>query len=188
MKYTTAYFPSISTFQSMMQQTLIEIDADEHYQKNSYRNRCHLASSQGKILLSVPLKKGKNQQQPIREVLIAYDQNWVDLHLKTLHNNYRRSAFFDYLYPPIYQILKSHPKYLIDLNWASLEFVFKVLHWNPTIAYQIHYTNVAVSPPKSIRLAYPQLFEDKTGFLDDLSIVDLLMCIGPQIKYILPSN
>lgn len=169
----------------MMQQDLIEIDAAEHYQKNSHRNRCYLASSQGKIMLSVPLQKGKHQQKPIKNVIISYAENWVALHLKTMLTNYHKAPFFDYLYPEIELILKEKPKYLHELNWSCLRLIFNSFRWQPIVAYHLHYHQERGLPSARILPAYPQVFENKVSFIPDLSVLDLLFCMGPQSKYIL---
>ena len=103
--FTSEYFPCIASFSELMNHDSIEIQAAEHYQKNSLRNRCYLTGSQGKYLLSVPLVKGKNQQQKIKDVRISYDFDWTTLHLKTISNNYIKSPFFNHYYPAIVQIL-----------------------------------------------------------------------------------
>lgn len=182
----TVYFPPLSVVQSLFKTGQIVIDASEHYQKNSFRNRCYLASSQGKIILSVPLKKGKNQQMPIRDVQIAYDYDWVRQHLRTIGNNYKRAPYYEYFMPEIERILQSRHTLLIDLNWDILLFICRVFRWSPSIAYSIEFNKIENQDTHTFHsIPYPQLFENKFPFIPDLSILDLLFCMGPQIKYIL---
>jgi WbqC-like protein family len=167
----------------------IIIDAGEHYQKNSLRNRCYLASSQGKILLSVPLTKGKNQQMPIREVRIAYEFDWVKQHLRTIETNYKRAPYYPYYIHEIERILKSRHTWLIDLNWEIILFVCNAFKWSPAMAYSLEFNKDKKKDTKLFHsIPYPQLFENKFPFIPDLSILDLLFCMGPQIKYILPEE
>ncbi|MEO5581346.1 MAG: WbqC family protein [Saprospiraceae bacterium] len=185
----TAYFPPLSVVQSLIKAEEIVIDTGEHYQKNSLRNRCYLASNQGKILLSVPLTKGKHQQMPIQDVRIAYEYDWVRQHLRTIENNYKRAPYYEYYMPEIERILQSHHRLLLDLNWEIMLFICRVFRWNPLMAYSIEFNkgeNQDIHFFHSI--PYPQLFENKFPFIPDLSILDLLFCMGPQIKYILPEE
>ena len=182
--FTTEYFPCIASFSELLFHDLVVIQSVEHYQKNSLRNRCYLTGSQGKYLLSVPLVKGKNQQQKIRDVRISYDFAWADIHLKTITNNYIKSPFFNHFYPGIVQILMKKEKFLLDLNWEILSFLLSAYASKKNIVYSLEFQNQikpAHLPP--LFKPYPQLFESKTGFIPDLSILDLLFCMGPTRKY-----
>lgn len=162
----------------------IAIQASENYQKNSLRNRCYLTGSQGKFLLSVPLASGKNQQQKIKDVRIAYDFDWISQHLKTISNNYVKSPFFDHYFPKVSQILMNKEKFLLDLNWEILRFLFHAYAYEKTISYDLVFEISKSNPiPPVLPAPYPQLFEAKTGFVPDLSILDLLFCMGPTRKY-----
>lgn len=185
----TSYFPCISTIQSMIIAGEIIIDAAEHYQKNSSRNRCYLASAQGKILLSVPLVKGKHEQMPIRDVRIAYDFDWANQHVRTIGTCYKRSPFYDHFIDDIQRILNSKPEFLLDLNWEILLFICHAFNWKPSISYSLIFEKKHASGiGQTITPVYPQVFENKIQFLSDLSILDLMFCIGPQIKYLLPAT
>lgn len=93
------YFPPLDYFSKIILFNNISIEAHEHYQKGSYRNRCHIATSQGVHPLSVPLKKGKNAQMPIKEVQIAYDVNWQRLHWQSLKTAYGSAPFWEHYAP-----------------------------------------------------------------------------------------
>ena len=182
--FTSEYFPCIASFSELMNHDSIEIQAAEHYQKNSLRNRCYLTGSQGKYLLSVPLVKGKNQQQKIKDVRISYDFDWTTLHLKTISNNYIKSPFFNHYYPGIVQILMKKEKFLLDLNWEILRFLLSAYATDKNISYRLEFQDPTTqSRPPALLKPYPQLFESKTGFIPDLSILDLLFCMGPTRKY-----
>lgn len=183
--FKTAYFPGISVMQAMVLAGEIILDTAEHYQKNSTRNRCYLASAQGKILLSVPLIKGKHEQMPIRDVRIAYDFDWCTQHIRTMGTGYRRAPFYEYFIDDIRRILFSKPVFLIDLNWEILLFICKSFHWNPSISCSLAFEKSNDLDFLLLRTpVYPQVFENKIQFIADLSILDLMFCIGPQIKYL----
>lgn len=185
----TEYLPPISTFANMIAHEKIEICKAENFQKNSFRNRCRMASPHGPVTLSVPLNKGKNQQMPIDQVTISYDHDWIRLHAKTIMNSYRRAPFFDHFFEPIQQILNKRHVYLFDLNSELIHYLLKIYHWSGTLSTGKDFFQTQQMMTTSIQLpAYPQVFENKIGFLSGLSILDMLFCIGPQLKYLIPSS
>lgn len=189
-RFITEYFPSIPTMRLMLQRQHIEMEYDETFQKNSLRNRCYLASSQGARFISVPLVKGKHQQQPIRQVRIAYDENWPLKHLRCIETNYSKAPFYSHYIDEVRQILYAHPIHLIELNWSIMQFLSSSFQWNPCWSCSLEHGQPLNQQGKhhtSFR-PYPQVFEDKLGFLPNLSVLDLLFCIGPQPKYIGSSN
>ena len=185
-RFITEYFPSILTLRQMMQMDYVLIEYDESYQKNSLRNRCYLAGSQGVHLLSIPLIKGKHQQQPIYQVRIAYDEHWPVKHLRFIETNYCKAPYYSHYIDEVRGILMSRPEFLVDLNWEILRFLSRTFQWNPNWACSLQH-GVSInnhSPSLPVLKPYPQVFEDRLGFLPNLSILDLLFCIGPQQKYI----
>jgi len=187
-RFITEYFPSILTLRQMMPMDYVLIEYDETYQKNSLRNRCYLAGSQGVHLLSVPLIKGKHQQLPIYQVRIAYDENWSDKHLRFIETNYNKSPYYSHYIDEVRGILLSRPVFLIDLNWNILQFLSRSFQWNPSWGCSLQHgesiNHHHHHHPRPDLKPYPQVFEDRLGFLPNLSILDLLFCIGPQQKYI----
>ncbi len=186
-RFITEYFPSILTIRQMMKQDVILIEYDETYQKNSLRNRCYLACSQGVQFLTVPLVKGKHQQMPIHQVRIAYDENWPIQHLRYLQTNYCKAPYFSHYIEEVREILLARPILLIELNWTILQFISKAFQWKPCWSCSLQHGEPLNS--RNNHLAelnpYPQVFEDRHGFIPNLSVLDLLFCIGPQVKYIL---
>ena len=58
------FFPSIEYLTRCVQADLVVIEAHEHFQKGSYRNRCHIAGANGIQVLSVPLRREKDGAIP----------------------------------------------------------------------------------------------------------------------------
>jgi hypothetical protein len=159
----------------------IEIDVTENYQKRSYRNKYTVLSANGPLSLSIPLRQGKNKQQNIKDVLIAYDENWVKRHLDTLHSCYGKSAYFDYYFPFLeHTFLKKHV-YLFDLNMSMLIQVVQWLKLDVTISESKCYVLMKNLPLQDSR-AYPQVFENKYGFVPNLSILDIVLNMGPETR------
>lgn len=198
------YIPPI-TFFSLLYRTECQhliIEAFENYQKGSYRNRCHIAHSTGKQMLSVPLKGGKNERQPIREVQIAYDINWQKQHWKSIRTAYGSAPYWEYYAPMFEPFFSQRYQFLFDLNFDIIQVFFTILKINKNIKISLSskydkfitegydFRN-SLSPKKegeSQVMAYPQLFQEKNGFLSDLSILDLVFCTGPRAVEILQKS
>ena len=74
--------------------------------------------------------------------------------------------------------MKKKYNFLFDFNFELIEFVLlQKMKWPGRIritdTWQPFKPHTSVTSPR-----YPQVFEDKNGFLSDLSVIDLLMCAG----------
>ncbi len=186
------YLPPVQYFSILANHDAIYLEQHEHYKKGSYRNRCHIAAVNGVQRLSIPLQKGKNQQQPIREVRISYDEAWRSQHWQAIQTAYGNSPFFEHYSEkllPFYQGAKY--EFLWDLNYDILSLLLKIFK----LTTEINLTNIFELKPASLldfrdvvspkkidtyqSVYYPQVFEDRLGFLPNLSILDLLFCAGP---------
>lgn len=188
------YFPSLLMVGLLKNNCYIE--AHETYQKRSYRNKCLIASSRGPLSLSVPLRKGKNANTAIKKVTIAYEENWILQHLKSIKNSYENAPFFDYIYPQISSILKEQTPTLWELNWQILNWTCDEIGLNRpshTKSYEPNLKNdfrdrfkPNQEPIEYKFCYYPQVFESALGFVPNLSSLDLLMNMGPESKEFLP--
>lgn len=194
----------VQYFSKILHSPAVVFDQHEHYQKRSYRNRCHIAASQGVQRLSVPLQKGKNQQMPVRDVRIAYEQSWARQMEHALRSAYQRAPFFEEYAPPLLTALHRRHNFLFDLNlelynalaaflqlkrnWSfSDSFYAQVPEGWTDLRNAIHPVN-PVQDPLFSPLPYNQVFEDRLGFSPNLSIIDLLFCAGPESASILKAS
>lgn len=200
----TQFLPPVEVFLYFAASSSIVIEACENYQKRSYRNRCHILTANGPLALSVPLRKGKNQQLPIKEVAIAYDQPWIETIQNKLQSSYGKSAFFEHYQDDLFNILERGHQKLFSLNLELLSFVLDKLDWNikvvETKEYSRSYSEIDCDlrekyRPKTSRyvskkdtFSYPQVFEYKFGFTGSLSILDLLFNLGPEAGLLLKSR
>lgn len=189
----TQFFPPIESFSAMIQYPTIILEKYEHFQKGTYRNRCQIATAQGPQTLSIPLKKGKNQQQFISDVQISNDVNWQRPFWRTLQTAYGNAPYWEH-YAPVFEpfFLKKYD-FLFDYNHEILQTLFKLLKLNKSITisftdtYKPDFTEGVdlrnkFTPKYDAKntTRYPQVFEDRNGFIPNLSILDLLFCCGKQ--------
>ncbi len=187
------YLPPVSYFSLLNKHrngTLIE--KYEHFPKQTYRNRAHIYSPDGLLALVVPVVKGSKVHTPVKDVKISYEFNWQRLHWMSLQSCYRRSAYFEFYEDDFARFYEQKFDHLFDYNEQLLQMVLKFMKLNIepryTTEFHRHYEGLAdhrnnIHPKKEIQLEqkpYYQVFEERKGFLPDLSIVDLLFNQGPQ--------
>ena len=168
------------------------IDKHEHFIKQSHRNRAHIYSPDGTLALTVPVVKGAKVHTCVKDVKISYDFNWQRLHWLSLQNCYRRSSYFEYYEDDFARFYHEKFEYLFDYNEQILNLLLKLIKLKAELKYTDSYepeypelidTRPSINPKRNSQLTlkpYFQLFEERHGFIANLSIVDLLFNQGPQ--------
>jgi len=192
------YLPPIEYFVKLnIYKPDILIEKEEHFPKQTYRNRADIYSPDGKLSLVVPVIKGSKNHTKIKDVKISYDFSWQRLHWMSLQACYRRSAYFEYYEDDLAPFYEKRYNYLFDYNEQLLQFILKAIKMplalNYTGTYEHEYASLAdfravISPKKESgfeQKSYFQVFEERSGFMKNLSIADLLFNQGPQtINYL----
>ncbi len=187
------YFGPISHFMIMYQHPEICFEVADNFQKQTYRNRTYIYSANGKLQFNIPIRHNKaSRRQKTKEMLIDNAFHWQKNHFKALQNSYRSSPYFEFYeddLAPLYHTKFSH---LLDFNLKTQDFIFDALQEKPVITYTAEYEMepknitdfrflVDSKKEKEINLTpYTQVFDDKFGFLSNLSILDLLFMEGPN--------
>jgi hypothetical protein len=192
------YLPPVQYVSKLLQYPKVILEQHENYSKGSFRNRCHLASSTGLLRLSIPLAGGKNQQQPIREVELKYDEPWQNQHWTAIKSAYGKSPFFEHYEHRFLPIFKKRYKYLWDWNWDLLQLILGIIFLDKEMELTEKFEKDTcdkvidlrnrISPKKNKKMEdtgfnqvkYVQVFEAENGFLPNLSILDLIFCVGPE--------
>ncbi|HET7000522.1 MAG TPA: WbqC family protein [Puia sp.] len=195
------YFPPVSFFSTLFGETYFYLDIFEIYRKMSFRNRCLIAGAQGVISLSVPLHQGRNQQLPMNEVRISNTEQWQSRHFKSIRSAYNRSPFFDFYQDELAAIYRRPFGLLADWNTHCLEWVKEKLGWETEIRFTdspILYQSDGITDlrnrivPKNFMewkpAKYRQVFEERTGFFPNLSVLDLLFNTGPRASELLGNS
>lgn len=193
------YFGNVNWYKMLFENSHVELAQYEAYPKTSFRNRTIIAGSNGLIILSVPLEKGRIQKNQTRDVKISYDQEWQEQHWRSIVSCYGKSPFFEYYQNSLELVLRKKQVFLLDLNWAIQQWVLKQLKFTKIINYSLKQeADFRLSnsdqrdkfKPNNFQsvqdlVKYPQVFEDRIGFQSNLSILDLLSCMGPASKTLL---
>ena len=183
------YFPSISHYVAMVQADTITFETEDNFQKQTNRNRTYIYSPNGIQLLNIPIQHSTEKHQKTRDVKLESSFNWQKQHFKSLEAAYRTSPFFEYFEDELSPVFTKKHTFLMDLNFETMEIVSKCLRmkfeYNKTTEY-FHevsdYTDfrnlVNGKKDTSVFENYTQVFGEKHGFLNNLSILDLLFNEG----------
>ncbi|WP_256010547.1 WbqC family protein [Desertivirga xinjiangensis] len=187
------YLPPVSFFPELLQyKDHIVIERFEHFPKQTYRNRASIHSPQGKLDLIIPVVKGSKVHTKVKDVRISYDFQWQRLHWLSLQSSYRSSAYFEFYEDEFAPFFEKKWDFLFDFNSDLLQVLLKLLKININLSYseeyEKEYADLAdfrheMNPKAGITYSnktYYQVFDDRNGFLPNLSIVDLLFNQGPQ--------
>ena len=186
-----SYFPSISHFAAIAQSESITFEVEDNFQKQTNRNRTYIYSPNGIQLLNIPVKHSKETHQKTKDIRIETDFDWQKQHFKSLEAAYRSSPFFEFFEDDIRIIFEKKHDFLLDLNFETLAIVTKCfrmkLEFDTTSEY-FHDVDTnktmdfrsLINGKKDLSIfeSYKQVFDDKHGFINNLSVLDLLFNEG----------
>jgi len=233
---STTYFGPIQWYQKLYRSEEVQIEQWESFQKQTYRNRCLIATTQGIQALTVPVERNSQlsarrnvacyqrnartlNSQLIKDVRISDHGNWRHLHWNALVSAYGESPFFEYYQDEIRPFFENRWNYLLDFNEAIREKMCELLDIQPKVVPtpcpsqgegRLDTPNAESVPEGNqpplplggvgggydfrsvIRPKHPiedpdfepkpyyQVYQQKHGFLPNLSVLDLLFNMGPE--------
>ncbi|AWX43316.1 hypothetical protein HME9304_00304 [Flagellimonas maritima] len=185
------YFPNIATFAVIVQKDFLW-EAHDNFQKQTYRNRSYVSTDQGKYMLTIPIKHvgAREGRQKYRDVEIDDSSNWRKQHWRTLETAYRTSPFFEFYEDDIKPLFFEPEHLLFDLNLKTIHTIgaclgIKIAHEknnsfekNPDMFKDLR-NLVKAKKSQNIKIVeYSQVFEERNGFIGNLSVLDLLFNEG----------
>jgi hypothetical protein len=196
------YLPPISYFVLLSGASEVIVEKFEHYEKQTYRNRCYINTAQGPDILIVPLTE-KHGKTAVHQVKVDYSQKWMNRHWRSIQSAYGKAPFFEYYADDLDKVLFQKHETLYQLNYALLTMCLKWLRYNIQISETSLYekdlpTSItdfrSVLNPKKAgscnkfykSVQYRQVFGSK--FVDNMSIIDLVFCEGPGALSIIQAS
>ena len=199
---STAYLAPVEYYTKLFGHGQVWIEQYDHYRKQTYRNRCVIASPNGPQALTFPTEKTDHPKALTKDVRLSDHGNWRHVHWNALEAAYRHSPFFDYYADEFHRFYERRYGFLIDFNLELCQWICRQMDLEPdcrlTESYEPNHEGKAdfrelIHPKKDFRQTDPgfrpcpyyQVFEAKWGFQPNLSIVDLLFNMGPESLLIL---
>ena len=187
------YFPSLLFWKIILKNNFFWMK-NSYYKKQTLRNRMFIHGANGKLMLSIPIRhSGINQKRFYDDVSIDSSSDWKKNHFKSIKIAYQSSPYFEFYEEDLKNFYQVETSNLYNFNLKSVELVLKWLEMgtnNRTIDFNIEIykqsKNIKEIDNREIKkktnIKYIQTFEDKNGFIDGLSILDMIFNCGPKTK------
>ncbi len=200
---TSAYLAPVQYYSKIVHSERVFIEQHDHYMKQTYRNRCTIAGVNGPLSLILPIEKSPTPKCSMKEILISDHGNWRHLHRNALESAYRNSAFYDYYIDYFIPFYEKRYRFLFDLNLELCQLICRLIAIDTPLTATTGFIReprenekdfreiihpkkeVVCTDPDFIAQPYYQVFQQKHGFLPNLSIVDLLFNMGPESLLVL---
>jgi hypothetical protein len=193
------YFPNIAHFLAIIKAERVTFEMEDNFLKQTYRNRTYIYEANGKLLLNIPVIHTQKNRQKYRDVKISQDTNWQNLHWKSLLSAYSTSPFFEFYKDDLETVFKMKTDFILDFNFKCFEVICDCLqldiNYSKTDSYEKlvedktdfrFLVDAKMKEPKFE--PYTQVFANKYGFINNLSILDLLCNEGPNALNYLDSQ
>ena len=185
----TTYFGPVQWYQKLYRADAVIIDPDEPFVKQSFRNRCYIAAANGVQALTVPIEKARLT----RDVRISDHGDWRRVHWNAIVSAYGESPFFEYYQDDLRPFYERRWDFLYDFNEAIRQTVCELIDIHPHLSSLIsHLSSPSIDFRTTINPKHPapdadfvakpyyQVYATRYGFQPNLSVLDLLLNMGPE--------
>lgn len=196
----TSYFGSIAYYKKLAQHPLIQIEAHEHFPKQTYRNRCDILGGDGILSLSIPIKKRNGSKTATEDIILSDEENWRIRHWRAIISAYQSSAYFDYYSVEVKELLFNETHNLLKFNTAITQRIIDWLYLDTKIEFTTEFHPIMDNDlrlsliqkdefQEKIKAPYIQVFPGDENYQESLSILDAIFCEGPMARnLILPTK
>lgn len=206
---SSAYFGPIQWYQKLYRYDRVRVEAYDNFIKQTYRNRCVIATTGGVQALTVPVErtgaalaadgKATTGKCLMRDIRISDHGNWRHLHWNALASAYGESPFFEYYVDDLRPFFERKWTFLYDFNMEICAKMCELIGIEPCIEPTTEYVAAddsalagtadyrdvirpkhPLDDPQFVARRYYQVYERKHGFIPNLSILDLLFNMGNE--------
>jgi len=202
---SSAYLAPVQYYTKFLTGDRIFIEQNDHYLKQTYRNRCTVVSANGPIPLSIPVEHSSSNKIKTKDIRIADHGNWQHMHWNAIVSAYNSTPFFEFYQDDFYPFYHRKINFLFDFNAELQSLVLKLLNIDSDIRLSDEYKTEFFSGESDMRESihpkkgwgedvdfypapYYQVFEQKLGFIENMSIIDLLFNMGNESLIVLDNS
>lgn len=199
---SSAYLAPVEYYVKLYQYGKAYIEQHDHYMKQTYRNRCMIASADGPLSLTIPTEKNEAPKCSMKDIRISDHGKWRHVHWNALVAAYKQSPFFDYYSDDLVRFYEQRYEFLFDFNLELCQWICEQIDLQPMLLPTNDYEAAPLGADDFREIIHPkkdyeqfdsnfnpcpyyQVFDTKLGFLPNLSIVDLLFNMGPESLLVL---
>ena len=196
---TSAYLAPVEYYVALGNAETVLLEQFDSYEKQTYRNRCNIQTANGIIALTIPVEKPKAEKILTRDIRISGHNDWQKQHWRSIESAYNSTPFFEYYKDDFQPIYEKKWDFLWDFNLQIQSKVLELLDLQPNVEFTENYhpnlnegvidLRESIHPKKAsqnINLKpYYQVFEQRFGFQENLSIIDLLFNMGNESQLII---
>jgi hypothetical protein len=198
---SSAYCAPIQWFQKLNRYDAVVIEQHDNFLKQTFRNRCVIATANGTQTLTIPVEKSDGDKCLMRDIRISDHGNWRRLHWNALATAYGDSPFFDYYADDLRPFYEQRFAFLLDFNMQMTAKLCELLDITPNISLSEEYVKDVESGVDDFREVirpkhpmpdadfipkpYYQVYAQRHGFIPNLSILDLLFNMGNEALFYL---
>ena len=133
---SSAYLGPVHYYTKLFDGTPVIEERCDHYVKQTYRNRCLIATADGVLPLTVPVQgrsraQGGDSKTPMHEMRLSEHGRWREMHLNALTAAYERTPYFEYYVDEFAEIYRTPFERLVDFNAAFQQLVLRLLDMAP---------------------------------------------------------
>lgn len=189
----TTFFGPVQWYHKLYRADGVVIDVTEPFRKQSFRNRCYIAAANGVQALTVPVEKARLT----RDVRISDHGEWRRVHWNAIQSAYGESPFLEYYQDDLRPFFEKRWDYLLDFNEAIFHTICSLLDIHPRWLTSDELLDLSattgvmdyregINPkhpaddPDFVPRSYYQVYASRYGFQPNLSVIDLLLNMGPE--------
>lgn len=203
---TSAYLAPVQYYTKFITDGEAVIERNDNYVKQTYRNRCSIVSANGPISLSIPVVHSSSEKTMTKDIRIADHGNWQHMHWNAIISAYNSTPFFEFYQDDFYPFFHKKADFLFDFNTELHSLILKLLNIDATDiiftdSYRTNFSDEesdmreAIHPKKDWHsdsgfypAPYYQVFDQKFGFIENMSIIDLLFNMGNESLIVLRNS
>lgn len=113
----SAYLAPVEYYTKLFAYPSVHVERYDHYMKQTYRNRCVIASADGPLALTIPTEKSDDLKCVMKDVRISDHGNWRHVHWNAFVAAYKHSPFLITMRMSFIGSLSRNMNFCLTLTW-----------------------------------------------------------------------